>query len=300
MPDGLDTEPCTRVRKWALHSVRGVHDPAHVLRPAPLPIPACQPCKDEWLCQRERLSDPRRQRRRAPRRGFELPFERSTLRIGSRVALGVTCDESSAQRDRIFRDRPDGMRSDARSDRARAPRERSGEERGATGVGDDLHGAPMVHAPRTRADARIWGRVRDRRLRRLYLPRVGGRNGRGAPLREARRHHRVGDVVRRRARRLHGQLRRQDLAPLAISTPAPSSRNAGRRDRSCRGALSLALHDHDLATAKQVFAERPDGWSPFFVMRAYLNPTCEQDVRWVEEVSSGPEEPQETPPAPGG
>ncbi len=151
MPDRLDAKPCVHARRGALHRVGGVDDPAHERRPAPLPIRARQSGKDEWFRQRERLSDLRRQRRRAPGRGFELPRERATLGFGSRAALGLTGRESSAQRDRIFLDRPDGVRPDARSDRARAPHERSDEKRGAAGVRGDLHGAPIVPP---RADAR--------------------------------------------------------------------------------------------------------------------------------------------------
>lgn len=49
------------------------------------------------------------------------------------------------------------------------------------------------------------------------------------------------------------------------------------------GTLSLALHNHDLRAAVQAYDERADAWHPLFVVRAYLNPTTEPDVRFVED-----------------
>ena len=49
------------------------------------------------------------------------------------------------------------------------------------------------------------------------------------------------------------------------------------------GTLSIALHNHDFHTAVAAFDEAPAGWHPMFVFRAYLNPLCETDVRYVEE-----------------
>jgi hypothetical protein len=53
------------------------------------------------------------------------------------------------------------------------------------------------------------------------------------------------------------------------------------------GSLSLALNNHDFSLAQEIFNEAAHQWSPFFVLRAYLNPTCENDVRWVPDVPDG-------------
>jgi len=62
-----------------------------------------------------------------------------------------------------------------------------------------------------------------------------------------------------------------------------------------RGSVSLALHGHELRDAVQIFAEQPEAWHPLFVFRAFLNPRCEADVRWVDEV---PDEVDPAPPPP--
>lgn len=52
------------------------------------------------------------------------------------------------------------------------------------------------------------------------------------------------------------------------------------------GTLSIALHNHDLRSAVEAYDERADVWHPLMVFRAYLNPTSEPDVRFVEAVPS--------------
>ncbi|MBA3540418.1 MAG: hypothetical protein H0T79_12470 [Deltaproteobacteria bacterium] len=47
------------------------------------------------------------------------------------------------------------------------------------------------------------------------------------------------------------------------------------------GTVSIALHNHDLRTAMQAFHHDPTVWSPLMVFRAYINPHCETDVRYV-------------------
>ncbi len=60
------------------------------------------------------------------------------------------------------------------------------------------------------------------------------------------------------------------------------------------GSISLALHGHDLRTAVEAFREAPGQWSPFMVFRAYLNPLCESDVRYVEPKAPTSTEPTST------
>lgn len=47
------------------------------------------------------------------------------------------------------------------------------------------------------------------------------------------------------------------------------------------GSVSIALHNHDLRTALEAYAQAPDAWHPLFVFRAYINPTTEPDVRFI-------------------
>lgn len=47
------------------------------------------------------------------------------------------------------------------------------------------------------------------------------------------------------------------------------------------GSISIALHNHDLHAALQAFHADPTAWHPLMVLRAYINPTCEPDVRYV-------------------
>jgi hypothetical protein len=47
------------------------------------------------------------------------------------------------------------------------------------------------------------------------------------------------------------------------------------------GSISLALHNHDLSTALAAFDQAPQDWHPLMVLRAYVNPLCENDVRYV-------------------
>lgn len=47
------------------------------------------------------------------------------------------------------------------------------------------------------------------------------------------------------------------------------------------GSVSIALHNHDLRTALDVFSASPQAWHPLFTFRAYLNPHCESDVHYV-------------------
>lgn len=48
------------------------------------------------------------------------------------------------------------------------------------------------------------------------------------------------------------------------------------------GTLSLALHNHDLRAAVDAYDQADAAWHPLFVVRAYLNPTSEPDVRFVD------------------
>lgn len=47
------------------------------------------------------------------------------------------------------------------------------------------------------------------------------------------------------------------------------------------GSISIALHNGDLKAAIEAFRKTPDAWRPAFCFRAYLNPRCESDVRYV-------------------
>lgn len=47
------------------------------------------------------------------------------------------------------------------------------------------------------------------------------------------------------------------------------------------GSISIALHNGDLKAAIEAFGRTPDAWRPAFCFRAYLNPRCETDVRYV-------------------
>jgi hypothetical protein len=47
------------------------------------------------------------------------------------------------------------------------------------------------------------------------------------------------------------------------------------------GTISIALHNHDLQTAVDVWRDAPSAWHPLMVFRAYLNPTSEPDVVYV-------------------
>jgi len=55
------------------------------------------------------------------------------------------------------------------------------------------------------------------------------------------------------------------------------------------GSISIALHNHDLRAAVEAFEDSPDAWHPLMVLRAYVNPRSETDVRFVagEEVEQG-------------
>jgi hypothetical protein len=46
--------------------------------------------------------------------------------------------------------------------------------------------------------------------------------------------------------------------------------------------ISIALHNHDLRAAIEAFDRSPDAWHPLMVFRAYINPRCEPDVRYIE------------------
>ena len=54
------------------------------------------------------------------------------------------------------------------------------------------------------------------------------------------------------------------------------------------GSVSLALHNHDLRAALDVWRAAPEGWHPLMVLRAYVNPHCEPDVRYVPRVGADP------------
>ena len=47
------------------------------------------------------------------------------------------------------------------------------------------------------------------------------------------------------------------------------------------GSISIALHNHDLRAALDAYAGSPDAWHPLMVLRAYVNPRSEPDVRFV-------------------
>jgi hypothetical protein len=47
------------------------------------------------------------------------------------------------------------------------------------------------------------------------------------------------------------------------------------------GSISIALHNGDLRAAIEAFRSTPDAWRPASCFRAYLNPRCEPDVRYV-------------------
>lgn len=55
------------------------------------------------------------------------------------------------------------------------------------------------------------------------------------------------------------------------------------------GTISIALNNHDLRDAIAAYDEQPEAWHPLLTLRAYLNPTCEADVRY----EPAPEEPSE-------
>jgi hypothetical protein len=47
------------------------------------------------------------------------------------------------------------------------------------------------------------------------------------------------------------------------------------------GSISIAMHNGDLHTAVDAYRQAPDAWRPAFCFRAYLNPRCETDVRYL-------------------
>lgn len=51
------------------------------------------------------------------------------------------------------------------------------------------------------------------------------------------------------------------------------------------GSISIALHNHDLRDAVEAFDDSPDAWAPLMVLRAYVNPRSEPDVKFVESLS---------------
>lgn len=55
------------------------------------------------------------------------------------------------------------------------------------------------------------------------------------------------------------------------------------------GSISIALHNHDLKTALDVFAHDPSVWNPLMVFRAYINPHSETDVRYLPVEGGGTE-----------
>lgn len=52
------------------------------------------------------------------------------------------------------------------------------------------------------------------------------------------------------------------------------------------GSISLALHNGELRDALHVYHEAPGQWHPLMVFRAFVNPQCETDVRFVREPSA--------------
>ncbi len=47
------------------------------------------------------------------------------------------------------------------------------------------------------------------------------------------------------------------------------------------GSISIALHNHDLRAAIEAFDSTEAGWHPLMVLRAYVNPRDEPDVKYV-------------------
>lgn len=56
------------------------------------------------------------------------------------------------------------------------------------------------------------------------------------------------------------------------------------------GSISIALHNYDLREALGAFDATPAVWHPLMVFRAYINPECEDDVRYVPPLTAGPDE----------
>lgn len=66
------------------------------------------------------------------------------------------------------------------------------------------------------------------------------------------------------------------------------------------GSLSIALDNHGLRDAITVWDQANTAWHPLMVFRAFLNPTCESDVRYVEPEPEPESEPEPEPePGPG-
>ena len=53
-----------------------------------------------------------------------------------------------------------------------------------------------------------------------------------------------------------------------------------------RGTVSIALNNHDLRDAVEVFRNEPAAWHPLMVFRAYLNPHSETDVVYVDPIAA--------------
>jgi hypothetical protein len=47
------------------------------------------------------------------------------------------------------------------------------------------------------------------------------------------------------------------------------------------GSVSIALHNQDLADALAALEQSPEAWHPLMVLRAYINPRSEPDVRYL-------------------
>lgn len=84
-----------------------------------------------------------------------------------------------------------------------------------------------------------------------------------------------------------GDLVLMRLEPRSCSCGAAQGRYLEDRAtvEQTRGSVSIALHNGDLHTALAAYGKTPDAWRPAFCFRAFLNPHCEADVRYVDPVA---------------
>lgn len=74
-----------------------------------------------------------------------------------------------------------------------------------------------------------------------------------------------------------------DPAPRSCRCGAASGRYVDDENvEQTVGSISIALHNHDLRAALEAYRDAPGAWHPLFVFRAYINPTSEPDVAFVE------------------
>ena len=65
-------------------------------------------------------------------------------------------------------------------------------------------------------------------------------------------------------------------------------REDGNTVEQTTGTVSIALHNHDMRDAFAAFRGDPSVWHPLMVFRAYLNPHCETDVVYVDDLPATP------------